>query len=109
LIFALAGFTDWLDGYLARSWQQSTRFGEFLDPVADKLMVVVALVLPVALNFLGVLYINLEGLWPDGRLLFETIGLAAILFMAGQQAFMRLIKQENKAGHQRHNGRKCFN
>ena len=47
-VFAVAAATDWLDGYLARLWQQSTPFGAFLDPVADKLMVAVALVLLVA-------------------------------------------------------------
>lgn len=46
-VFSLAAITDWLDGYLARRWQQSTPFGAFLDPVADKLMVAVALVLLV--------------------------------------------------------------
>lgn len=46
-VFALASFTDWLDGYLARRLGQSTPFGAFLDPVADKLMVAVALVLLV--------------------------------------------------------------
>lgn len=44
-IFALAGVTDWLDGYLARKLQQTSPFGAFLDPVADKLMVATALVL----------------------------------------------------------------
>lgn len=47
-IFALAAITDWLDGYLARSLKQVTKLGAFLDPVADKLMVAVALVLIVA-------------------------------------------------------------
>ena len=46
-VFALAAVTDWFDGYLARRWEQSTPFGAFLDPVADKLMVAVALVLLV--------------------------------------------------------------
>lgn len=45
VIFALAGVTDWLDGYMARILNQSTPFGAFLDPVADKLMVVIALAL----------------------------------------------------------------
>lgn len=47
LIFVLAALTDWLDGYLARSLQQTSRLGAFLDPVADKLIVAVALVLVV--------------------------------------------------------------
>jgi len=44
-VFVLAALTDWLDGWLARRWQQTSAFGAFLDPVADKLMVAVALVL----------------------------------------------------------------
>ena len=47
IIFVLASVTDWLDGYLARRLNQSTSFGAFLDPVADKMMVVIALVLLV--------------------------------------------------------------
>ena len=50
LLFALAAVTDWLDGYLARRLNQTSRFGAFLDPVADKLMVVTALVLLVNSN-----------------------------------------------------------
>nr|WP_113869743.1 MULTISPECIES: CDP-diacylglycerol--glycerol-3-phosphate 3-phosphatidyltransferase [Brenneria]MCV9880602.1 CDP-diacylglycerol--glycerol-3-phosphate 3-phosphatidyltransferase [Brenneria izbisi]MCV9884011.1 CDP-diacylglycerol--glycerol-3-phosphate 3-phosphatidyltransferase [Brenneria izbisi]NMN91130.1 CDP-diacylglycerol--glycerol-3-phosphate 3-phosphatidyltransferase [Brenneria salicis ATCC 15712 = DSM 30166]RBP57099.1 CDP-diacylglycerol--glycerol-3-phosphate 3-phosphatidyltransferase [Brenneria len=45
LIFVFAAVTDWFDGFLARRWKQTTRFGAFLDPVADKVMVAVALVL----------------------------------------------------------------
>jgi CDP-diacylglycerol--glycerol-3-phosphate 3-phosphatidyltransferase/cardiolipin synthase len=46
-LFGIAAFTDWLDGYLARRWEQTSHFGAFLDPVADKLMVAAALVLLV--------------------------------------------------------------
>jgi CDP-diacylglycerol--glycerol-3-phosphate 3-phosphatidyltransferase/cardiolipin synthase len=46
-LFSLAGVTDWLDGYIARRWRQTSAFGAFLDPVADKLIVAVALVLLV--------------------------------------------------------------
>lgn len=47
LLFALAGVTDYLDGYLARKLGQMSKFGAFLDPVADKLIVATALVLLV--------------------------------------------------------------
>jgi len=49
-VFGLAAITDWLDGYLARRLKQLSVFGAFLDPVADKLMVAVALVLLVQDN-----------------------------------------------------------
>jgi CDP-diacylglycerol--glycerol-3-phosphate 3-phosphatidyltransferase/cardiolipin synthase len=49
-IFAVAAITDWLDGWLARRWGQTSTFGAFLDPVADKLMVAAALILLVNLN-----------------------------------------------------------
>ncbi len=42
--FMLAALTDWFDGWLARRWDQTSAFGAFLDPVADKLMVCAALI-----------------------------------------------------------------
>ncbi|MGD8583184.1 MAG: CDP-diacylglycerol--glycerol-3-phosphate 3-phosphatidyltransferase [Gammaproteobacteria bacterium] len=49
-LFALASITDWFDGYLARKLEQQSRLGAILDPLADKLMVVVVLILLVADN-----------------------------------------------------------
>lgn len=45
VLYAAAAITDWLDGYLARKWNQTSKFGAFLDPVADKLLVAVCLVM----------------------------------------------------------------
>jgi CDP-diacylglycerol--glycerol-3-phosphate 3-phosphatidyltransferase len=47
VIFGLAAVTDWIDGWVARKYGQTSRFGEFLDPVADKLMVSIVLVMLV--------------------------------------------------------------
>ena len=65
LLFAAAGITDSLDGYLARKMGQTSRLGAFLDPVADKLIVAVALVLLVSKEMPLVIVPGLEHL--DGQ------------------------------------------
>jgi len=50
VIFCSAAITDWLDGYLARRLKQTSPFGAFMDPVADKLMVVIALIMLIERN-----------------------------------------------------------
>ena len=64
-VFWLAAVTDALDGYFARKLNQSTRFGAFLDPVADKIMVSTALVLLVQQN--DSVYVTMAALLMIGR------------------------------------------
>ena len=47
ILFVLAAITDWFDGYLARAWKQESKLGAMLDPIADKAMVVIALMVIV--------------------------------------------------------------
>lgn len=65
IVFSMAGLTDWADGYLARLWQQESRFGAFLDPVADKLIVAVALILIVERE--GAMWVTLSAMIIIGR------------------------------------------
>ncbi len=64
-LFAIGALTDWLDGYLARNLHQGTRFGTFLDPIADKLAVAVALVLVV--GEMGAIYVTIPAAIIVGR------------------------------------------
>ncbi|MEM6341620.1 MAG: CDP-alcohol phosphatidyltransferase family protein, partial [Pseudomonadota bacterium] len=50
ILFVGAAITDWFDGYLARAWGQQTKFGAMLDPIADKAMVVIALMVIIGFS-----------------------------------------------------------
>lgn len=65
MLFALACFTDWLDGLVARKFGVTSKFGAFIDPVADKLVVVSALV--VLIGSYGSLWLTLPGIVIVGR------------------------------------------
>lgn len=65
MLFAMAAATDWLDGYLARRLGQTTPFGAFLDPVADKLIVVTALVVLIGSH--ATLWLTIPGVVIIGR------------------------------------------
>jgi CDP-diacylglycerol--glycerol-3-phosphate 3-phosphatidyltransferase/cardiolipin synthase len=63
-VFSVAAITDWFDGWLARRWGETSAFGAFLDPVADKLMVAAALIVLVWLEraeaYLAIIIIGRE-------------------------------------------------
>jgi CDP-diacylglycerol--glycerol-3-phosphate 3-phosphatidyltransferase len=80
MIFVFAALTDYFDGYLARRWNASTAFGAFLDPVADKLIVALA-VLMIVVSYQD-LWITLCGMIIIGR---EIIVSALREWMANQQ------------------------
>jgi cardiolipin synthase (CMP-forming) len=65
IIFVVAAVTDWFDGFLARRWNQTSAFGAFLDPVADKLMVAGALL--VLMEFRNIEYIAIIAFIIIGR------------------------------------------
>ncbi len=65
MVFIVAAVTDWFDGWLARRMEQTSQFGAFLDPVADKLLVTVALIL--LLHRMDNLFITLAAMVVIGR------------------------------------------
>ena len=77
VLFVTAAVTDWFDGYLAREWKQETRFGAMLDPIADKAMVVIALL--VVTGFSGM---NAWILLPATLILFREV------FVSGLREFL---------------------
>ena len=80
-LFAIAGITDWFDGYFARRYHQISRFGRFLDPIADKLLVAAALVMLVDSG-------TLKGL----HVLAALIILAREILVSGLREFLAELK-----------------
>jgi cardiolipin synthase len=76
-LFVVAAITDWFDGYLARTWKQESKFGKMLDPIADKAMVVIALL--VITGFLGM---NPWILLPTTMIVFREV------FVSGLREFL---------------------
>lgn len=77
LLFVSAAVTDWFDGYLARTWKQESKFGTMLDPIADKAMVVIALL--VITGFMGM---NPWILLPATMIIFREV------FVSGLREFL---------------------
>ena len=84
-LFLLAAITDWFDGYLARSWGQESRFGAAMDPIADKAMVVIAIV--VITGYSGM---NPWLILPATLILFREVFVSGLREFLGANA--RLLK-----------------
>ena len=80
-LFIGAAITDWFDGYLARAWQQQTRFGTMLDPIADKAMVVIAIM--VITGYSGM---NPWLIIPAAAILFREVFVSGLREFLGDRA-----------------------
>ena len=76
-LFVLAALTDWVDGYLARAWKQETKLGAMLDPIADKAMVVIALMVIIGFSS-----------WSAWLVLPATMILFREVFVSGLREFL---------------------
>jgi cardiolipin synthase len=77
ILFLTAAVTDWFDGYLARAWKQETRLGTMLDPIADKAMVVIALMVIIGFSS-----------WSPWLVLPATVILFREVFVSGLREFL---------------------
>ncbi|WP_195819895.1 CDP-diacylglycerol--glycerol-3-phosphate 3-phosphatidyltransferase [Roseobacter sp. MH60115] len=79
VLFVSAAVTDWFDGYLARAWKQETKLGAMLDPIADKAMVVIALMVIVGFS---------DVYWTPWLVLPATVILFREVFVSGLREFL---------------------
>ena len=86
VLFVLAAITDFFDGYLARLWKQESRFGAMLDPIADKAMVVIALVVIVGLSTAEREVMDPWILLPATVILFREVFVSGLREYLGAQA-----------------------
>ncbi len=77
LLFVFAAITDWFDGYLARAWGQETKLGAMLDPIADKAMVVIALMVIIGFSS-----------WSPWLVLPATVILFREVFVSGLREYL---------------------
>ncbi|MBL4806213.1 MAG: CDP-diacylglycerol--glycerol-3-phosphate 3-phosphatidyltransferase [Rhodobacteraceae bacterium] len=85
-LFITAALTDYLDGYLARKWKQITNFGRMLDPIADKAMVLIALLVIVVRSQYVPGYSNLTILLPVIAIVFREVFVSGLREFLGDRA-----------------------
>lgn len=81
LLFVLASITDYIDGYLARKWGQESRFGATMDPIADKALVLMALLVITAYSGLAVWIVL-----PAGLIVFREVFVSGLREALGDKA-----------------------
>lgn len=79
VLFVVASITDYIDGYLARSWAQVTKIGSMIDPIADKAMVLIALMIIVGYS---------EDTWTPWLVLPATVIMFREVFVSGLREFL---------------------
>ena len=98
-LFIAASITDYLDGYLARAWSETSSFGRLLDPIADKLLVGTALVVIIAKTYvpengMGELHYYSVGLWGISEFLTITAAFVILcreILVSGLREFLREV------------------
>ena len=91
VLFITAALTDFLDGYLARLWKQESKFGAMLDPIADKAMVIIALVIIVGLSTADKLVMDAWILLPATVILFREVFVSGLREFLGTSANAYLV------------------
>lgn len=81
VLFLVAAISDWFDGYLARRWNQESKFGEMLDPIADKAMVIIALLI-----ITGFSRMNSWVLLPSAMIMFREVFVSGLREFLGKSA-----------------------
>lgn len=107
VLFVVASVTDYIDGYLARSWGQITRIGQMIDPIADKAMVVIALMVIVGYSsmspwlVLPATFIVFREIFVSGlrEFLGQTAGTLSVTRLAKWKTFIQMIALAVLFGH----------
>jgi CDP-diacylglycerol--glycerol-3-phosphate 3-phosphatidyltransferase len=88
VLFAIASFTDWLDGYLARHWNLKSDLGALLDPIADKILVLG--------TFLAFVPFGLVPAWMFAAIALREVAVTAVRLAAARRGVVLAAEKEGK-------------